>query len=291
MHQTRRSDPRAAKRRDIARSVLPSSARTSARKALQQLRRSDRRRTASALRPLRDLRVEPETGCSCPSTETADAASPTPVVAVLDVSCRMCDLAVPNYPLGQHLYEIWLRRAHDKVSPLIRWAETEIAGMERDEARAHLAAILPDDLIGDHAMSHLEWALPSLRDWPRHDDELTDCGEPTTVDALRSVGAWAIESRQHSQLNEVVRRALDPHRRSEHDARRTVPLAWRWRAYAPRGRRLLGLHDLDDWATDVSAAAEPDLRASVWWDDERHRLQAKALAPVFAWAADAGHRC
>lgn len=60
------------------------------------------------------------------------------------------------------------RRAADKVGPLTRWAGARVDHDERlrsaplAEQVEYFAHLMPDNLIGRHAVQHIEWALEYL---------------------------------------------------------------------------------------------------------------------------------
>jgi hypothetical protein len=163
MHRTRRREPRAAKQRDIARSVLPSTSRKGARRALRSIRRADRRAVKHALTTFREARIGlPEDGfgvCWCvPGRGSLTDTSST-------IGCDLCGLTLPDYPLGEHLHAMSERRGHDRLGSLLRWAKTETDGMEPDRARRHLQRILPAGVIGTHAVTHLEGTVLPRQKW------------------------------------------------------------------------------------------------------------------------------
>lgn len=67
---------------------------------------------------------------------------------------------------GHRIHEmVQDRRLYDKTAPLIRWATRRIETDPRlrelplEAQLAHFRALLPANLIGEHALFHLEWAL------------------------------------------------------------------------------------------------------------------------------------
>jgi hypothetical protein len=89
---------------------------------------------------------------------------------------------------------VWSRRGADKVGPTMRWATRRVqqdrtlrdaAGSDR---MAHFARLLPDNTIGHHALSHLEWAI----------------GEPAVVRELRRLGPSAGRGREDGFRGMVV---------------------------------------------------------------------------------------
>lgn len=120
---------------------------------------------------------------------------------------------------------VWERRAADKVGPLIRWAERVIAQspelrrLTPAERLDHFRRVLPDDLIGRHAVSHLEFVIVGPRyAWYRpHDREHRQsgsCDVALAVDRILAAGAVGA-------LNGALKRYFN--RRYEHgDPRRVL---------------------------------------------------------------------
>lgn len=50
---------------------------------------------------------------------------------------------------------VWRRRAADKVNPFQRWARAVTADLPREQRLTHVRGVLPQGLIGEHALSHL----------------------------------------------------------------------------------------------------------------------------------------
>ena len=136
-HSTRRSNPRAAKARDISRSALASTRRVGARSALTTVRRQHRHHMAAFLH---EVAKRP---CVC-----ADEVD----------ECPRCDsepdIAVV-YPLSDHLGAVSDRRSCDKLAPLLRWGRSCVGVDGPASGPVQLRAMLPVGPIGDHAMAHL----------------------------------------------------------------------------------------------------------------------------------------
>lgn len=204
-HTTRRSDPRAAKVRDMSRSVLPSTARRSARANLTAVRRRHRRAVSARTQLIAGL------PCHCAELDDLDLLR----------DCPRCD-ADPQqgatYPLVDHLDAVGVRRGHDKLGPLLRWGAHEVRGLGPDEAERHLRAVLPDGLIGHHAMNHLEFAGVVRSRWgwfdgprPRYEREARERADRVAL--LGRVADTALDHGLLALFHEVVQRhAL----RSEH---------------------------------------------------------------------------
>jgi len=123
------------KRRDIARSVLPSKARRAAKVDRRNIHHAERSATRAMLHR-----------------------------AITDGDDGFDDAV--DYPYRFRVAEfVEYRRSKDKVEPLIRWARRTIVldRRLRDATPAqqldHFRRTLPDNLIGRHAIFHLEWVI------------------------------------------------------------------------------------------------------------------------------------
>lgn len=117
------------KKREMARSILPSKRRGHVKDNLCAIRRKARR---AARRDTRLISHEEDFGAF---TERDLYAYPT-------VDIRR---------------EVQERRDADKLAHFQTWAIKVTDGMEPDARMAHMMKILPDNLIGWHARSHLRW--------------------------------------------------------------------------------------------------------------------------------------
>lgn len=212
--------------KDMQRSVLPSTARGFARAERRLIHKRARARARDALAEARkivntDIRTDPD----------------------------------PDFREGRRKAAThWMvldRRAADKIGPLCRWA---VRTVEADEAlrdaplhdqAAFFAALMPKDLIGEHAVFHIRWALR----WEFHRDDLRlwdPSAGSSRVERREQVASDArqiLATGRHRELNVELRRlygAGDP-------PRRTRSLE----GSAP-ARLLLGLHDVESFAGDIS---------------------------------------
>jgi hypothetical protein len=124
--------------RDIARSVLPSTARKAARRTRAQIHGRAR---AHERRLLHDL------------------------VRHHDPDDYEGTLGLAERHRGDISDLVGDRRTADKVGPLLRWAERTV---ERDptlsaatpeDREVYFRRVLPQGLVGDHAVSHLRWVI------------------------------------------------------------------------------------------------------------------------------------
>lgn len=141
------------------------------------------------------------------------------------------------------------RRAADKTGSLVRWARARVARdpalrrVSTDEQVRALAGLMPDNLIGRHAVDHIRWGL-----------EIDRCRAERSADPWRNADAQSLaataadvrrilEFGRHRALNEEIRALV----RAE-DAG-PPPDRHSWRLPARTTLRLLpGLHDVEDFA-------------------------------------------
>lgn len=142
---------------------------------------------------------------------------------------------------------VWDRRAADNVGALCRWAaavverDPVLAAADWPTQKAWFAAILPADLIGQHALQHIEWAIGprATYSWMR--------GTPSRpIDEIRDEVARDVhrilDTGRHAELNIRLRQEY------------AVDRAPRWVSQPNRMRpeRLLaGLHDQEAFVEHV----------------------------------------
>lgn len=116
------------KRREMARSILPSTRRKSARDELREVKQRNRHQIRQALRKV--LRHE--------EYEADD------------------DVDLNYYPYEKISYIVSERRAADKLGHFEKWAIEITKDIEDPSTRlSYMRSILPQGLIGEHALSHL----------------------------------------------------------------------------------------------------------------------------------------
>lgn len=206
------------KRRDMARSILPSTSREPA-KDIARVKRASRRRIAQHLSVVNGVPEDWD--------DALDA-----------VDLR----AYPGIEIREHVQ--W-RRAADKLNHFQRWAVRVTRDVRREDRLSGLAATLPRGLVGDHAMSHLR-ELPELAPdpahrtprqafWDREDAERAACRQRCATEAAR----------RRARLVAAVT-TYDGHR-ALNRAMKAVPVC-----DPPRWRTLAGPHDVDAFLADVA---------------------------------------
>lgn len=176
----------AAKRRDIARSVLPSTHRTGARKELAGIKRGARRTLRTELRA---LRATPGAGA------VADAFDDAP----------FDPLGYPDEAIDE---AVWDRRLGDKLAPLFRWARATTAQLPVEDRLPAVRRVFADDLPGRHAIGHLELDRHFLVAHPHNRFWLERwCGPPARpTPPFRSIAEAALVTGRHAELNRRMKR-------------------------------------------------------------------------------------
>ena len=215
------------KAQDMSESVLPSTGSAGVVKARRVIRHSERARARAALS---QYLADPGRG-----DEQADAH-----VAGRRYHTDTSDL-------------VWGRRAKDKVGPLCRWVvrrvatNPELADLEVADQVEAFRHVLPDNLIGRHALSHIETTLER------------NC---TALDRARRPASPSYRETEAALLRDQLRLVLDSGRHSRFN--RAIKAA---QAGSERPVRvLLGAHDLDaftEYAFRRSAFQKAIARAAV----------------------------
>ncbi|MBL7487222.1 hypothetical protein I6A60_08795 [Frankia sp. AgB1.9] len=184
--------------KDMAESVLPSTARTYAREQRRRVHRRQRTRQRDLLVIARRTAFD-----GALTSELADVAE-TDFEADFEERRRAQDIA----------QLVWARRAADKTGPLTRWAGAQV---DRDaslreappsEQVAHFARLVPDNLIGRHALQHIESDLEyraRQAEWLRRKAARAEA----KVDALRNQvvrdAGTILRVGRHREVNAALR--------------------------------------------------------------------------------------
>lgn len=181
------------KRRQMARSILPSKRRKNSRYDLRVIARAHRRSEREALRALsKALRERSEGSLDQEHVDVMEAS----LARATDVRRHAV-----RYSVGE-------RREADKVSPLIRWAPLAVADLDVQDRLPSLRAWLPDGIVGNHAMSHVDWLVEPDYDHNRYlptsrqrlDPKVEHEHEVTRVRAILDAGF-------HKELNRQLKAA------------------------------------------------------------------------------------
>lgn len=124
------------KTRQMIRSILPSTARKAARDNKTALVHQNRRWAATAL-----------TCYKGPASDVVDCWE--------DDTWDLTYWETPNrHDYGEMIYE---RRSHDKLGHFEMWAYQRTKHLRPEDRYSKISGLLPNGLIGDHALSHLEF--------------------------------------------------------------------------------------------------------------------------------------
>jgi hypothetical protein len=202
------------KRRDMARSVLPSTKRRRAAVGLARVRRHHRRSVHQQLARLSGF-VEVST------------------LLEFDLGA---DERFPNHLVHVEVLE---RRSYDKVASLIRWAVASTGHIRLEDRLSHLAATLPANLIGAHAVSHLAHQEALAVDRPDRWVYLLDHRHPLDDSAaLGELLRRVLEDGRHRALNALLKGAAEPM------------------------RPLLGIHDVESFVEEALMSSDLWIRSS-----------------------------
>jgi hypothetical protein len=213
--------------KDISRSVLPSTARKSARDNRKIIHKRLRARELAAVTAYR---------------QDTDPGSVTPDV---------------RGTYGPDITQmVRQRRSRDKVGPLIRWARATIAAnpllrsASKADQVAYFARMMPDTTIGRHAVQHIEQALEWHERRARYTASRPAGPGPHVTDMERQL-RQILEAGLHAALNARLRQLAG----TQEDRPSAAPV--------PR-RLLLGSHDIGAFATTMARwPAARDLVAAV----------------------------
>lgn len=128
---------------------------------------------------------------------------------------------------------LWDRRGADKLNHFMRWCREITAGMSTQEALDYVRALLPANLIGDHAYGHWEHYRKNL-DRPRRRYRTREQNVQSYNDSMtfRLRRALTVDPSLHGRLNEEIKRRTPeeepPHRllAGLHDVEAFVRESW-----------------------------------------------------------------
>lgn len=212
--------------RDMCRSILPSTQRKSDRHNAERVRRRNRRTTRQTLH---DWRMAADVD---DFEGHVFGYEDSPAVGGGWSECQ-----------GSIKTVMWDRREHDKLGPMLRWAVAITADIDDPADRQeHMRAILPDNLIGRHAMGHIKF--------------LDEFDTDVRIDYSRyhrNAGPMSADDVE-AKLREMV---ATNHKRLNHELKKTViryvpavDLFGHKYRKAEFANRVAGLHDAAflDWA-------------------------------------------
>jgi hypothetical protein len=194
---------------DMIRGILPSTARVCARRAKAAASRVVRRRVRTALH-----------------TEDAE-----------ETKLDLCEEAYQRM-------NVWDRRGADKLNQFMHWCDSWTRGMTERQALDAVRAVLPRNLIGDHAFGHWESHVKHRRRRPNYREERKrewQSRYDKTRHRLRR--ALSVDPGLQGRLNAEVKAVKEPDE--------------------PR-RLLAGVHDVDAFVLDVLAWYRDGPPGSVW---------------------------
>jgi hypothetical protein len=227
-HRNRRGPRRtrkvygAAKRLEMARSVLPSTLNVA--DEMAAVRRTNRRAVARDLRRYR--------GAAGDAVDRFDADG----------------VDVTRYPCDEIKRVVGDRREADKLGPFQRWAVEITRHLPIEERLDAVRGVMPNNLIGRHALSHVrflrefEWMDHDGGGWRRDDDADEAAERERVVVAVRA----AIADGRHGELNATMRANAGALWKAE-----DASLAWQPRGEDCWFRPLGGAWDVEAFVDDI----------------------------------------
>lgn len=198
------------KARDVARSVLPSKRRRTAREDKRQFHQANRRNQNQINHDILRSTTVCEDGEIRTDPELFDDYGPRHVIDGYSARTKK-DGATYEFDIG---YIVRERRDRDKLGPLLSWARAterhKMVGWSVHDKLAYFKAILPDTLQGRHALSHIETALDLLTDdtygrrYRRWNREPPKTKEQFTVAVEAILSRPKDERRLHDFIRETV---------------------------------------------------------------------------------------
>lgn len=229
----------AEKQRDMARSVLPSTARKSARANKANYNRRHRRYVRDVLHDWK-------------SYEHADDFE-RPVWGPFNNPMVGWD------NMGE---VVQMRRNHDKLT-VCHWAQRlcatlpELIEADLDDRIAFFRKVMPDNLIGRHAVGHIRYSVDPENPYRHYKEQeaARKLDRAKLVAKVVEACEVIVEARgAHKALNLALKSShISAHHRTRWDStlKRIVPGASYTCDACPEARVLYGVHDIEDFADDI----------------------------------------
>lgn len=247
------------KKRQIARSVLPSRRANGARNDLRNIKQ----RARSNMR--QELRV---VGRDAYSEDVIDSYDES-------------NFDWEFYPYTEIRYAVYDRQNGDNLSALMRWAPKQVENIRLEDRLSKMYQIMPDNLIGRHAVGHLEyhddfyvegrgryWRFGGYKYTAEETMWLRACEYAALYDrlyslfekkgALKRFNAKGAYIKSYEAITKEEWDALDEWERSVYRTgytRQWNRFARRWEYFQVNSvkRPLMGIHDIEDFIRDVTA--------------------------------------
>jgi hypothetical protein len=144
---------------------------------------------------------------------------------------------------GNQSSNVWNRRSADKLNHFMRWGDAITRGMPADDALSFVRAMLPKNLIGEHAYGHWEFH----RKRKRYQYTPYERRRQSWIDGTRTHlrRALAEDPTLHGRLNAAIKA-----RKQEGEPR----------------RMLGGIHDVDAFVTWLFDSTDCCIERSVTWE-------------------------
>jgi hypothetical protein len=145
------------------------------------------------------------------------------------------------------------RRFKDKAGPFERWAERVTLQIRQEDRLSYLRALVPASLIGEHALSHVEWKDnfrdPAEANNSRHYPSRRDLEKSEREELTQKIRALFTDTLDHARLNQALKKAHRTHRIYYKD----YPIPVKVGKTSPR--TLQGIHDVESFIKDLFRAS------------------------------------
>lgn len=203
----------AKKKKDMIKSALPSTRRKGARDDRRAIHKAARRQTRQSITTHNGLDVD----------------------RLIDTVSDDADIrSYPNHAIRDMM---WERRNGDHLGALMRWAPHQVKHLRLEDRLSYFKSILPDDTIGRHAASHIQWM---------DEFEVPRPNPYTPYDWAERRAKFERERRERDQfLLDSLAWICNNGFLKEYNRRRKT-------GEFPQLRMLLGLHDIESFVKDNS---------------------------------------
>ncbi len=173
------------------------------------------------------------------------------------------------------------RRLKDKTGPFMRWAERSTLEIRQEDRLSHIRALVPEGLIGEHAVSHVEWkdhfedpVVSALKKERFANNANYYTKEDERADFSHGIRKLLNTPKGHSQINHALKKS--------HVVSVLYYADGTQKQIGPEyARTLKGIHDVDSFLEDLYRASRGEMKLS------REALDPKFHARV-QYGKDAG---
>lgn len=217
-------------------------------------------------------------------------------------------------------YVVRDRRSGDKTAAFERWSEAITKDVDQDSRLTHVKSLVPGGIIGDHAISHLEWKKhfasraklqldenielnrKEKRIKSRYGKTQNKVKRMTRAEEIKALHKIVEDGRLHRELNQYVvthshylmpsmsesTRVYNEDLQRWETRYKTVYLTYPAGTTKRVGqRKLLGMHDIEKFLDDVQKSSNQNERVYIkgkWYANPDYRGNAYSAVKTFLMA-------